>query len=226
MAILDSSGSVGYKGFKKVKEFLYSLIMEASIDDGEAQLGILRYSDTAEIQFHMNEYNNRAEMADAIDAIQFQSGTTNTAEALRVAREQMFTSANGDRPGRNNVIILFTDGSSDDMEKTLAEAKLTRLAGINILVVAVGSWVKMNEVREIASDPDDFTVFQVPDFDSLPDIAFGLRAAFCNGEFCHIMSWTIQHKTLRRYLHQFLINGNEQQSGHIPIYPQNPTVSG
>ena len=179
---MDSSGSVGSENFNAVKQFIIALVTEANIDNGEARIGVLRYSDTADVQFHMNEYSDRMEMINAIGAIQYRSGTSNTAAALREARESMFTAGNGDRVGRNNVIILFTDGGSEDMEETLREAKLTRLAGITTLVVAVGNWVKMNEVREVASDPDELSVFTVDNYANLSSIARQLKAGFCNGK--------------------------------------------
>ena len=179
--IVDSSGSVGYKNFGLVKDFIGTLVAESNIDNGEARVGVLRYSSEADIQFHMNEYDNRVDMIDAIDAIDYSSGTSNTAAALRVAREEMFTDSNGDRVGKNNVIILFTDGS-DDTEETLKEAKLTRLAGITTLVVAVGDWLDLNEIREVASDPDEKSVFRVDGYDNLHTIARNLKAGFCNDD--------------------------------------------
>lgn len=53
------------------------------------------------------------ESSDALDAlgrVPYTPGTTNTAEALWMAREQMFKAERGERADRRNVIVLITDG--------------------------------------------------------------------------------------------------------------------
>ena len=37
-------------------------------------------------------------------------GTTNIADCLRLANDELFTEARGDRPDANNVMILLSDG--------------------------------------------------------------------------------------------------------------------
>ena len=50
--------------------------------------------------------------------IQYNPGTTNTAGALSMVRNDML-SPTGDKP---NIIVLFTDGGSNDYSRTLLEA--------------------------------------------------------------------------------------------------------
>lgn len=56
-------------------------------------------------------------MISHVRGLRYRGGTTNVAEALRVARTQMFTEANGDRPGNVKLIIIiptFLTNHSDD----------------------------------------------------------------------------------------------------------------
>ena len=46
----------------------------------------------------------------------------------------------------HNVILLLSDGGSLDLAPVLKEAVLTKQAGIDIAVGAVGNWIDMNEV--------------------------------------------------------------------------------
>ena len=55
---------------------------------------------------------------------------------------------------------------------------------MHILVVAVGDWLNMVEIREIASDPDVQSVFNVEDFDSLTEISGALKQLLCDGKPC------------------------------------------
>ena len=47
----------------------------------------------------MNTFNDRQSMVDVIAPLGYEGGRTNTSEAIRVAREEMLTAANGDRAG-------------------------------------------------------------------------------------------------------------------------------
>ena len=55
---------------------------------------------------------------------------------FRAVRTQMFTAANGDRQPVANVLVVFTDGMSNDPNSTWQEAMLTRAANISIIAVS------------------------------------------------------------------------------------------
>ena len=63
--------------------------------------------------FHLGDYNTTQGVLNAFN-LRFSGGTTNTASALRLLRDEMFTPERGDRPDNINVAILLTDGKSDD----------------------------------------------------------------------------------------------------------------
>jgi len=85
-------------------------------------------------------------------------GSTNMADALRVANDVMFTPANGDRPGIPNFLIIITDGQSDNRTETVAQAARLRSAGVFVVAVGVGDDVDLVELRLIASSPTSSTV--------------------------------------------------------------------
>ena len=59
----------------------------------------------------------------ALRRISFMGGRTGTSAALRQLRQVMFQSANGDREGVPNIVIIFTDGNSNIQEdRTIPEA--------------------------------------------------------------------------------------------------------
>ena len=55
-------------------------------------------------------HRTNAELATAIDGVGFSFGYTFTAEAIRIARTEMFTEENGDRPDAKNIMVIITDG--------------------------------------------------------------------------------------------------------------------
>ena len=40
----------------------------------------------------------------------------------------------------------FADGGSNNFDETIEEARITRIAGINLIVIAISQWVNMIEV--------------------------------------------------------------------------------
>lgn len=62
-------------------------------------------------------------MVQAVDNIAYTRGSTNTAAALRFAHTSAFTERNGDRQNVRDVIVLLTDGQSNNREETLKVKK-------------------------------------------------------------------------------------------------------
>lgn len=60
--------------------------------------------------------------ADAVLNIPYYGGTTSTADALSNVTDVMFTVANGDRAGAMNLVIVITDGGSNDKQATVTQA--------------------------------------------------------------------------------------------------------
>ena len=59
-------------------------------------------------------YNYRAQLAEAINNLDYSHGTTNTGSALRYVKNNMFSGFNGDRSGVLDVAVVLTDGGSND----------------------------------------------------------------------------------------------------------------
>ena len=74
-----------------------------------------------------------AEVQTAVNGLVYTGGTTNTAEALRMA-DAMFSPTRGDRAGVQNIIVLVTDGNSDNkVARTCCEDKLRCLVSLIVL---------------------------------------------------------------------------------------------
>lgn len=65
---------------------------------------------------------SRSEAATAVESVRYTRGTTNTAGALNFVRNSMFNSGSGDRSNSPNIVVVMTDGGSNDREKTQEEA--------------------------------------------------------------------------------------------------------
>ncbi len=61
--------------------------------------------------------------------------------------DDIFSPDRGDNSQRDNIVILITDGWSDDPDDTWAEAMRLREAGIHIIVVGIGSSIRPDEIK-------------------------------------------------------------------------------
>lgn len=180
--MLDSSGSMRDEGFLKVKEFVNDMVDTLNVAKGESMIGVMTFSDTAQLDIPLGRYQTRTEIRQAIDQIIYRRGKTNTAAALRLLREQGFP-ADKINPFHRKIAVILTDGNSDNFLETIKEAMLTRAAGITLLVIPATDWINMLEIKEIATDPDEANIFMVKNVDELQTISKALQRTLCDSMY-------------------------------------------
>ena len=90
----------------------------------------------------------------------------------------------GNRRDVEDVLVLLTGGRSSDMQRTLEEAAKARRAGLNIIVVGVGTWINVVELAGVASYPYSSTRILLPaGYGTLPAIHDQLRNMICNSKW-------------------------------------------
>ena len=179
--ILDSSTSVGNNNYDKMKDFVKKFLHSANIDNGEVRVGLLSYSTTVKVEFQLNTFGSKTEVFNAVDAIPWRYGSTNTADGLQTMHADMFTEANGDRPGVPNICIIMTDGVSNiNYQRTIPEAVTAREKGIHIYAIGI-ALKDLREVNGIASEPASLNVFAVDSFDELEGLDEKIFEATCPG---------------------------------------------
>ena len=62
------------------------------------QVATIRFSDTAELVFDLDKYQTLEQVETAIFGMPFAGSYTNIAQAINIARTQVFVPDNGDRP--------------------------------------------------------------------------------------------------------------------------------
>jgi len=117
--VLDTSTSMGWSDFGHMKSFLSTLtehvISNLNLDSGRIPLGLVTFSSTVRPLFNLSSFTTVARIQTAISSFNYSSGATNTADALAHVRTTMLTGA------RNNVlkiVVVLTDGKSEDTEAT------------------------------------------------------------------------------------------------------------
>ena len=106
---------------------------------------------------------------------------TRTGEALRVTVDDVFTSANGDRSGVDDVIVLLSDGRSNiEAGQTSFQAARARDFGIRVVSVAIGRDVNMAELNDVASAPETDNVFVLSDVNDIDDVSSDVLDLLCS----------------------------------------------
>ena len=158
--VLDSSGSVGSSNFANLRNFVVDVIAQFEIRANSTRVGVIRYASSAAIVIQLGSINNVQQLTTAINNIAFTGGGTSTHAALDLV-PTAFVNARINE-GTPRVVILITDGLSNN--PTLTAEAATRVHNENIIVYAVGIGSNVNEVELQAIASDSRFVFRITDF--------------------------------------------------------------
>nr|XP_033790220.1 matrilin-2 isoform X2 [Geotrypetes seraphini] len=179
--IIDGSKSLGEKNFELVKGFVNGILSSLQIAPKAARVGLVQYSTQVRTEFTLGHYGTSKEVKKAVSQIKYMGKGSMTGLALKVMSEKSFSEAEGARPpwlGVPKVAIVFTDGrAQDDVSKWASKAKQH---GITIFAIGVGKAIE-EELREIASVPEDKHLFYTEDFSSMGNITEKLKYRICEG---------------------------------------------
>ncbi|NXF47727.1 COEA1 protein, partial [Oceanites oceanicus] len=139
--------------------------------------GLAQYSGDPRIEWHLNAYGTKDAVLDAVRNLPYKGGNTLTGLALTYILENSFKPEAGARPGVSKIGILITDGKSQD--DVIPPAKNLRDAGIELFAIGVKN-ADINELKEIASEPDSTHVYNVADFNFMHTIVEGLTRTVCS----------------------------------------------
>ena len=151
--IVDNSGSVAYH-YSDLKMFLANVIAFFEVGYEKTRVGVVRFSDDAQVAFQLNQYYNKKDIQDTILNMPLKDGETNTSGGIRETVQKVFSGSPGDRPHVCNVALLITDGvSTIEKSNTLKEAENAKQQNIEFFVVGVTRMINKQELQSIASRP-------------------------------------------------------------------------
>ncbi|KAK3562956.1 hypothetical protein QTP86_011711 [Hemibagrus guttatus] len=170
--LIDGSWSIGDESFSKVLQFVFSMIGAFDVISHEG----MQYSDDAKTEFKLNTYHDKGMVLSAVQMVNYRGGNTKTGAALKHVVEKVFASDSGMRRNVPKVLVVVTDGrSQDDVKKSAAKLQQS---GFSVFVVGVAD-VDMTELRNIGSKPSERHVFVVDDYDAFAKIQDNLITFIC-----------------------------------------------
>ncbi|XP_076017716.1 collagen alpha-1(XII) chain isoform X2 [Genypterus blacodes] len=175
--LIDGSWSIGDESFSKVIQFVVSMTGAFDVINPKGmQVSFVQFSDDAKTEFKLNTYHDKGIVLSALQTVRYRGGNTKTGVALKHVYEKVFTSDSGMRKNVPKVLVVVTDGRSQDDVKKSAE-KLQH-SGYSVFVVGVAD-VDTSELRLIGSKPSERHVFVVDDYDAFAKIQDNLITFIC-----------------------------------------------
>ena len=119
--LLDISGSTvlppnNANSFDVSLQFMNDLISQLNIGALYTHVGLVLLGSSGIIQIRLNRYTQKPALMHAVSNVGFRGEKTNIKDGIRAVRDA-FTTANGDRLGIRNVVIVLTDGEKHNEEE-------------------------------------------------------------------------------------------------------------
>lgn len=176
MILVDGSWSIGRINFRLVRTFLENLVKAFNVEFNKTRIGLAQYSGDPRMEWDLNTHSTKEAVIDAVKTLPYKGGNTLTGLALTYILEKGFKTEAGSRPGVPKIGILITDGKSQD--DVIPPAQSLKDADIELFAIGVKN-ADENELKAIASPPEETHVYNVADFSVMSDIVEGLTKTIC-----------------------------------------------
>ncbi|XP_062410862.1 integrin alpha-2-like [Sardina pilchardus] len=179
MVVLDGSDSI--YPWPPVVAFLKKLIENVEIGPDKTQVSVMQYSVDTSFEFRFNSYGSKESMLAAVSNMPQKRGDqTNTFSAIQFASEYAFLPQYGGRPGATKVMVVVSDGESNDKvmrDQAMAACEQQGITRFSIAVLGyynrnnIDPKVLITEMESIASIPTERHYFHVAAEEALLEIA-------------------------------------------------------
>eukprot|EP00800_Vazella_pourtalesii_P013819 TRINITY_DN3379_c0_g1_i2.p1 TRINITY_DN3379_c0_g1~~TRINITY_DN3379_c0_g1_i2.p1 ORF type:complete len:490 (-),score=98.07 TRINITY_DN3379_c0_g1_i2:1336-2805(-) len=176
--LIDGSGSLGEEEFVRSKQLVSEILTQ--YDHSE--------QNTAGYAVFTSSINNVRPLTKQISFLlvhlryeQYPGTSTDLYNALEYVYQNVFTHSRGE--GNTRLLVVFTDGKD---ERNVAELsrKLEVEKGVRIIVFAFGNDLNQEQLEDIATDPDNSTLFTFSTVSEGIDSIQMLNKAICPEDVC------------------------------------------
>ena len=172
--LLDSSGSIRAYNFESIKEFVIDITDGLDIGPNDTQVAVISYSDFARTEFHLDQYDNKDALHEAVSSIIYMASGTATHLGLQAVLDEFNNFSRPMEEGFPRVAFVLTDGVSNSFNATVRAAMELHMANIEVYAVAFGNNVNYDELSAIATTAEnvlsaDFSVAQLRELQEFLD---------------------------------------------------------
>uniref|UniRef100_A0A8D2L8U2 Integrin subunit alpha E n=1 Tax=Varanus komodoensis TaxID=61221 RepID=A0A8D2L8U2_VARKO len=179
--ILDGSGSIDPPDFELAKNFIYNMMETFYEKCLECVFALVQYGYIIQTEFDLQV--DKASALRKVRAVKQVGNVTRTASAMQHVLDSIFSASHGSQKKSDKIILVLTDGEilMDELDlKTVISS--SEMAGIERYAIGVGeAFNRMNplqELRLIASDPDESHLFRVTNYSALNVLLSTLEQKF------------------------------------------------
>ena len=180
MFVVDGSGSIENQekgNFQRAKDFIIEIVKSFNIEKDATQVALVLYNSNPDVVFEFKD--NFDDIEEEIQEMDYPGGGTNTGKALDKVRNYVFKKLKKDREDLPKVVVVVTDGRSQD--NVSVPAQQLRDDGATIISLGVGCCYDESELNEMATDPDDKHVLNAS-FSELDKLKDAMKEQICSGE--------------------------------------------
>ena len=168
---VDGSRNVDKNTFSKMKKFIKGALTVYTISNEKTHIGIAGFGgDKTNIVMPLSDGISVSLIENAVGSLERTGGPRRMNKAIRYIGSEMFTSKGGSRPDAEKVLVLLTAGknSNDGKDDLPKAARQLKDKGIEVFVIAIGKDFGDEEIKAIASNPDN--VAKVESAAELPQV--------------------------------------------------------
>ncbi len=177
--LLDESGSISYEEFDDMKNFTKKWLESFQVGNNHVRFGLVKFASSATTVFRLHDFNTKADIENAVNALRMKGGGTRTDLGLR-EMIPLFEEAVRTRGEKvRNLLIVITDGESIGTEEPVeVPAKLLRTSqNVNIYAIGVKD-ASVPELELISGSPQ--RTFYVQNYDFLDEIKKDIITEICS----------------------------------------------
>uniref|UniRef100_A0A0L8HKA6 VWFA domain-containing protein n=1 Tax=Octopus bimaculoides TaxID=37653 RepID=A0A0L8HKA6_OCTBM len=174
--VIDSSSSIKLPIFEEVKSFLNDVVSKLDIRPEKTQVSVIRVASTVSTVFGLGTNSTKTAVRNAISNITYTGWSSATNYALDEARTNVFTNARKSVAAK--VLVLVTDGRSDNNVKTVEAARKLKDDGVIIFTIGVDNLTE-DELRAVASEPSCTHFIHLKDYNETDFIVRDIQSESC-----------------------------------------------
>lgn len=177
--LLDESGSISYEEFDDMKNFTKKWLESFEVGNNHVRFGLVKFASRATTVFRLHDFNTKADIEKAVNALRMEGGGTRTDLGLR-EMIPLFEEAVRTRGEKvRKLLIVITDGESRGTEEPVeVPAKLLRtLQNVSIYAIGVKD-ASVPELELISGSPQ--RTFYVKNYDFLDEIKKDIITEICS----------------------------------------------
>uniref|UniRef100_A0A674I8U4 Integrin subunit alpha E n=1 Tax=Terrapene triunguis TaxID=2587831 RepID=A0A674I8U4_9SAUR len=178
--VLDGSGSIDPKDFERAKAFIYNMMKAFYEKCFECDFALVQYGFEIRTEFNLRDSWNANATLQKVQNITQLSSVTRTASAIQHVLDSIFIESQGSQKNAAKIMVVLTDGEifQDPMNLTTV-INSPKMARIDRYAIGVGEAFNkpkaLNELKLIASDPDESHLFRVTNYSALDGLLSTLQ---------------------------------------------------